>query len=145
MLDVDLQLYVVVALPSCFMLRTENCLQCDFVWSKVIWSTNELNLTCEISLAIFNYKVNLIAVYPAGMFYTNLGLESQTSNFLVFQRERSHQERACSWPVMPRAGGQGDTESLSATQAASQAEVNFTWQQCATAKLIGDRSTRESP
>ena len=66
---------------------TENCLQCGLVWSKVIWSSNALNLPCEISLAIFNSEVNLIAAYPAGMLYTNLSLESQTSHFLGFRRE----------------------------------------------------------
>lgn len=70
-----------------FMLRAENCLQRGLVWSKVIWSTNALNLPCEISFAIFNAEVNLIAVYPSGMFYTNLGLDSRASHFLSFQRE----------------------------------------------------------
>lgn len=47
---------------SCmFMLRAENCLQRGLVWSKVIWSTNAFNLPCEISFAIFNTEVNLIA------------------------------------------------------------------------------------
>lgn len=64
-----------------------NCLQHGLVWSKVIWSTNAPNLPCEISFAIFDTEVNLIAVYPSGMFYTNLGLESQASDFLSFQRE----------------------------------------------------------
>lgn len=76
-----------MALPVCFMLRAENGLQHGLVWSKVIRSTNALNLPCEISLAIFNSKVNLIAAYPAGMFYTNLSLDSQTSHFLSFWRE----------------------------------------------------------
>lgn len=38
-------------------------------------------------LAIFNFEANLMAVHAAGMFYTNLGLEPQTSHFLNFQRD----------------------------------------------------------
>lgn len=79
-----IELRVLMALPVCCLPRTENCLQRGLVWTKVIRSTNTLSLPCEISLAIFNSKVNLIAAYPAGMFYTDLSLESQASLFISF-------------------------------------------------------------
>lgn len=91
---------------SCmFMLRAENCLRRGLVWSKVIWSANALNLPCEISFAIFNTEVNLIAVYPSGMFYTNLGLESQASHFLSFQR--ACQRRLAAGLLHPAQGTRG--------------------------------------